>query len=86
MSVVENQPIEAALNDAPEATGAGVLGPLERSDLETYEAAITRMAVEEAIVADAEPVTVTFRGRTLRLLPLDTARFNRAVAAHLCMN
>ncbi|GAB4223916.1 MAG: hypothetical protein Kow0062_24860 [Acidobacteriota bacterium] len=85
MSAIESQTIVTA----PRPAGSdplALLEPIDRSDLEAYEAAITRMAVDEAACREAEPVAVTFRGRRLLLVPLDLPRFNRAVAAHLSLN
>ena len=86
VSAIETRPIEAASRRVRDIDPASVLVPLERSDLEAYEAAIARMAIDEAKCIEAEPVQVDFRGRTLTLVPLDLARFNRAMAAHLSLN
>ncbi len=86
VSAIETRPIQAAPCRVRDIDPASVLVPLERSDLEAHEAAIARMAVDEAQCAGAEPVHVTFRGRTMTLVPLDPARFNRAMAAHISLN
>ena len=86
VSAIETRPVQAAPSRVRDIDRLSALVPLERSDLEAYEAAIARMAIDEAQGVDVEPVSVVFRGRTMALVPLDVARFNRAMAAHISLN
>ncbi len=62
------------------------LEPAERTALERIESESLDMVLSASIDHDAEPLAIRTGGRTLWVRPVDTARFVRAMAPHVCFN
>ncbi len=62
------------------------LEPAERPALEQLENESLDMVLSASIDHDAEPVAIRAAGRTHWVRPVDTARFVRAMAPHVCFN
>ena len=60
------------------------LRPLSRREI---EARIQVITTEVALAfADAEPETIRYLGCEIEVVPMDTRKFIRIMARHLCMN
>jgi hypothetical protein len=60
--------------------------PATRDQLEAIERRAAVHAVVEAIESDTDLVPIHHRGRVIWARPINTARFVRAMAPHVCFN
>lgn len=60
--------------------------PATRDVLEAIERSAAVHAVVESVESDTELVPIHHRGRVIWARPINTARFVRAMAPHVCFN
>lgn len=62
------------------------LRPLDHETLNRMEAGLAASVLPACVDTQAAAVRLRAAGRTIVALPIDTRRFVRAMARHLCMN
>ena len=71
---------------APEQPLAERCKPASREDLEQLENGVSAQVLLASLDANAAPVSIRYKGRTILARPLDTRRFVQEMAAFISFN